>query len=253
MILCVDCGNTSIKIGLFENDQVVKVFKLKTDRNKSSDEYALSLTSLVKGKVDGAIISSVVPLVTPLLRDAIKESFNVAPMILSKKLKTKLPIKIDNPNELGSDMLAGAIGAKTIVDYPFVVADLGTATKLYVVDKNGYFVGGVITAGMEISLKALVGNTAQLLETPIVAPNKIIGTNTKDCIQSGIVFGQAYMVSEFARRMEKELGYGLKRVLTGGFAEEIKDEIVCFDYDENLVLKGLYQIYLINKEIKNEK
>ena len=87
MILCVDCGNTSIKIGLFENEQVVKVFKLKTDRNKSSDEYALSLMSLVKGKVDGAIISSVVPLVTPLLRDAIKESFNITPMILSKKLK----------------------------------------------------------------------------------------------------------------------------------------------------------------------
>ena len=249
MILCFDCGNTSIKIGLFENGELVKVFKLKTDRNKSSDEYALSISSLVKCGVEGAIISSVVPLITPLLKKAIKRSFGIEALVLSKKLKTKMPIKIDNPNELGSDMLAGAIGAKDIVSYPFVVADLGTATKLYVVDKNGAFIGVVITAGMQISLKALVGNTAQLLETPMMAPNKILGTNTKDSIQSGIVFGQAYMVSEFARRIEKELGYELKRVLTGGFAEEIKDEITCFKYDENLVLKGLYKIFEFNRGI----
>ena len=249
MILCFDCGNTSIKIGLFENGELVKVFKLKTDRNKSSDEYALSISSLVKCEVEGAIISSVVPLITPLLKKAIKRSFGIEALVLSKKLKTKMPIKIDNPNELGSDMLAGAIGAKDIVSYPFVVADLGTATKLYVVDKNGAFIGVVITAGMQISLKALVGNTAQLLETPMMAPNKILGTNTKDSIQSGIVFGQAYMVSEFARRIEKELGCELKRVLTGGFAEEIKDEITCFKYDENLVLKGLYKIFEFNRGI----
>ena len=247
MILCLDCGNTSIKIGLFKNDTLIKVYTLKTDRNKSSDEYALSISGLIKQKIDGAIISSVVPLLTLILKDAIKSCFNVDALILGKKIKTKLPIKIDNPSELGSDMLAGAIGAKAIVPFPFIVADLGTATKLYVVDKKGDFIGGIITAGMQISLKALVGNTAQLLETPIVAPNKIVGTNTKDSIQSGIVFGQAYLVSEFARRIEKELGYELNRVVTGGFSKEIKDEIVCFHYEPYLVLKGLYNIYKINE------
>lgn len=247
MILCLDCGNTSIKIGLFEDGILKKVYTLKTDRNKSSDEYALSMSSLIKAKVEGAIISSVVPLLTLILKDAIKSSFDVDALIVGKKLKTKLPIKIDNPNELGSDMLVGAVGGKDIAECPFIVADLGTATKLYVVDKNGNFIGGVITAGMQISLKALVGSTAQLLETPIIAPSKIVGTNTKDCIQSGIVFGQAYMVSEFARRIEKELGYELNRIVTGGFAKEIKDEIVCFKYDPYLVLKGLYSIYKINE------
>lgn len=253
MILCLDCGNTSIKIGLFEGETLKKVYTLKTDRNKSSDEYSISMVSLIKEKVDGAIVSSVVPLLTSILKQAIKTSFGVDALIVGKKLKTKLSLKIDNPNELGSDMLAGAIGAKELVNYPFVVADLGTATKLYVVDKNGNFVGGVITAGMEISLRALIGNTAQLLETPILAPSQIIGKNTKDCIQSGIVYGQAYMVSEFARRMEKELGYELNRVVTGGFAKEIKDEIVCFNYDPDIVLKGIYKIYKINTQGDNHE
>lgn len=99
---------------------------------------------------------------------------------------------------------------------------------------------------MEVSLKALVQNTSQLLETPIKAPENIIGKNTKDSIQSGIVYGQAYMVSEFARRIEKELGYELNRVLTGGYADRIKNEIVCYNYDPYLVLRGLNHIYQIN-------
>ena len=246
MILCLDCGNTRIKIGLFEGNELKKSLSIKTDRTRSSDEYAMSFSSLIKQEVTGAIISSVVPLLTDTIFYALKTAFNVNALVVSKKLKTKLPIKTDNPVEVGSDLIAGAIGAKLSTPLPFIVADLGTATKLYVIDKNGAFIGAIITAGMEISLKALVQNTSQLLETPIEAPSKIIGKNTKDSIQSGIVYGQAYMVSEFARRIEKELGYELNRVLTGGFADRIKDEIVCYNYDPYLVLRGLNYIYQIN-------
>lgn len=246
MILCLDCGNTRIKIGLFEGNELKKSLSIKTDRTRSSDEYAISFSSLIKQEVTGAIISSVVPLLTDTIFYALKTAFNVNALVVSKKLKTKLPIKTDNPVEVGSDLIAGAIGARLSTPLPFIVADLGTATKLYVIDKNGAFIGAIITAGMEVSLKALVQNTSQLLETPIEAPSRIIGKNTKDSIQSGIVYGQAYMVSEFARRIEKELGYELNRVLTGGFADRIKDEIVCYNYDPYLVLRGLNYIYQIN-------
>lgn len=246
MILCLDCGNTRIKIGLFEGNELKKSLSIKTDRTRSSDEYAISFSSLIKQEVTGAIISSVVPLLTDTIFYALKTAFNVNALVVSKKLKTKLPIKTDNPVEVGSDLIAGAIGARLSTPLPFIVADLGTATKLYVIDKSGAFIGAIITAGMEVSLKALVQNTSQLLETPIEAPSRIIGKNTKDSIQSGIVYGQAYMVSEFARRIEKELGYELNRVLTGGFADRIKDEIVCYNYDPYLVLRGLNYIYQIN-------
>ena len=248
MVLTVDIGNTLIKLGIFDGDLLQNIFKINTNRNLSSDEYAKEIYELIKlDKMDGAIISSVVPLVTQVLVEALKRIYKIEPLVVNKNLKTKLPIKIDNPSELGSDLLCGAIGALHKYKAPLVVADFGTATKMYVVDKNGNLIGGMITSGMKISLQSLVTNTAQLMETPLEKPKHIISKNTKECIQSGIVYGQAFMVSEFARRMEKELGYELNRVLTGGFSEVIKDQIICFEYEPNLTLEGLYEIYKLNR------
>ena len=167
----------------------------------------------------------------------------IAPLILSKSFKNDEKT-ISNSLD---DLLCGAVGAISKYSFPLVVADLGTATKMYVVDKDGNYIGGIITSGMEVSMKALDQSTSLLLEVPLISPKKIIGKNTKDSIQSGIVYGQAYMISEFARRMEQELGYKLERVLTGGFSKEIKDQVVCFHYEENLVLDGLYKIYHLNE------
>lgn len=253
MILCLDCGNTSIKFALVENDKIFKSYLIRTIRERSSDEYAYSLSTLIGKdvKVEAAIISSVVPLLTPILHRAIEIVFNVDALILGKKIKTKLPLKIDNPNELGADMLSGAVAAKIKYGEASLVADLGTATKIYIVDKNGAFIGGAISSGIEISLKSLVSSTSQLLETPIIVPNTVIGRNTKDCIESGIVYGQAFMIREFAKEMENECGYKLKRILTGGFSKIIRNVLNDFVYDENLILDGLYQIYLMNEEKKN--
>ena len=229
MILCLDCGNTSIKFALVENGHIIKSYLIRTNRERSSDEYAYSLSSIVGKdvKLEGAIL------------------------ILGKKIKTKLPLKIDNPNELGADMLSGALAAKSKYGECSLVADLGTATKIYIVDKNGAFIGGAITSGMEISLKTLVSSTSQLLETPIIVPNRVIGRNTKDCIESGIVYGQAFMIREFANEMENECGYRLRRILTGGFSKIIKNVLNEFTYDENLILDGLYEIYKMNEESSN--
>lgn len=248
MVLTVDIGNTLIKLGVYDGDSLKNVFKINANRNLSSDEYAKEIYELIKlEKLEGAIISSVVPLLTHVLVYAIKRAYRIEPLVVNKNLKTKLPIKIDNPSELGSDLLCGAIGALKKYKAPLVVADLGTATKMFVVDKNGNLIGGMITCGMKISLESLVSNTSQLMQTPLEKPKHIISKNTKECIQSGIVYGQAFMVSEFARRMEKELGYELNRVLTGGSSFVIKDQIVCFEYEPNLTLDGLYEIYKMNR------
>jgi type III pantothenate kinase len=248
MVLTIDCGNTLIKIGVFEGDSLKSVYKIKTNLNKSSDEYATEIKELIKiNKCDGAIISSVVPLLTRELVEALKIVYGVDALVVNKNLKTKLCLKIDNPGELGADLLCGAVGALHKYKYPLVVADLGTATKMYVIDKNGNYIGGMISSGMRINMEALVSRTAQLMTTPIEAPQKVISKNTKECIQSGIVYGQAFMISEFARRMERELGYELDRVLTGGFSSVIKDQVVCYHYEPNIVLEGLYEIYKLNK------
>ena len=252
MILCVECGNTCIKVGVFdENNTLLDHFLIKSESNLTSYEYAFKLRNLLKKEYsfEGSIISSVIPHLTSVLKNAVKEIIGIEPLILNKSLKTKLPIKIDNPNELGTDFLCTALGS-LYKGYkpPFIVADLGTATKISVIDKNGALIGCIITSGMATSLKALINNTAQLFEVEIAAPKKIIGKNSKDSIQSGIVFGQAYMVSEFARRIEQEIGYPITRILTGGYSSRIKDQIVCFNYEENLSLYGLNRIYKMNVE-----
>lgn len=250
MILCVECGNTALKLGFYDEDELKYRYSLQTIENLSSDDYAFKIKVLLDGKiknVEGAIVSSVVPTLTDVIVRAIKNLFNCDVKILNSSLKTKIPIKIDNPKELGTDFLCTAVGALRKYEAPFVVADLGTATKLSVVDKNGALIGGIITAGMKVSMNSLVDSTAMLYQVEIAAPKKIIGKNTIDCIQSGIVYGQAYMVSEFARRIENELGYKIERILTGGYSKIIRDQIECFHYEEDLNLDGLYQIYQINK------
>lgn len=250
MILCVDCGNTEIKFAIFHEDKMVSRFSINTSESLSSDDYAMRIKFLSENNVkdiNGAIISSVVPSLTKVLLSAVNKAFNCEVKVLNSSLKTKLPIKIDNPKELGADFLCTAVGALQKYKPPFVIADLGTATKMSVVDIKGNFIGGMITTGMKVSLEGLVKSAAQLYSVEIATPKKIIGRNSIESIQSGIVFGQAYMVSEFARRMESELGYKLTRILTGGFSSIIKDQITCFNYEKDLSLYGLNVIYHINE------
>jgi len=248
MVVCIDCGNTLVKCGLYDGDELINKFYIDSKSKISSSQYEIVFKNFFKiSRVDGAIISSVVPSLTKTIYRAIKNLFSVEPILITKAIKTAIHIKIDYPGELGNDLLCGAVGAKIKYGYPICVADLGTASKMYVIDKEGNYIGGMIAPGMEVSMKALNQNTSLLTEVDITCPKKIIGTNTKNAIKSGIVLGQAYMISEFARRMEKELGYTLKRVLTGGFSGEIKKEIPCFTYDPNLVLDGLHYIYKLNR------
>lgn len=249
MVLTVDCGNTMIKFGLFEEDILKMTFSITTDRNKSSDEYGIILKTLASPDlfhVKGAIVSSVVPSLTDVLVMAIEKAYHITSLVVDKNLKTKMPIKIDNPSELGSDMLCGAIGATRMFSAPVVIADLGTATKLYVVDKNGCFAGCVITSGIRSTLKGLLNSTSLLLEVPIQFPKKVIGKNTKDSIQSGILNSQKYLIEDFAKNFEIELGYPLKRIITGGFSKVLHPKLEDFTLVSNLILHGLNEIYKVN-------
>ncbi len=258
MILCVDMGNTDIKIGVFKDDKVLSTFRTATDKKKSSDEYELILSSFMSDKkykkedFRGGILASVVPSLTIALKEAIEASFGVTPLIVGKGLKNGLSIRIDNPNELGADLVADAVGAIHQFGYPVLIADLGTATKICVVDKVGAFVGCVFAPGLKLSVSALIGGTAQLPEITLEQPKKIIGKNTPDAMNSGAIYGTSAMIKALSEDIEKELGYPCKRVLTGGYGRFFKDSLRdSFNFIPDLALQGLLKIYQKNEGTKN--
>ena len=164
--------------------------------------------------------------------------------MLGPGVKTGLNIKIDNPAQLGADLVAGAVGALDAYTLPCIIIDMGTASTISVLDKNGTFLGGSIAAGVKLTLKALTENTAQLTSIPIEAPQSVIGRNTVECMQSGLVYGTAAMIDGLLDKIEEELGQEATVVATGGLSKEIithcKRNII---YDENLLLEGLRVIY----------
>lgn len=261
MVLLLDLGNTNLYCGVYLEGKLVCDFRTHSDVNKSSDEYRhiikdfLFAYSLKTSDFEGAILSCVVPTLTNVVKMAVERLLNVKCLVVSKNLKTMLPIRIDNPNELGSDLVCDSVGAKVRYGNGLIIVDLGTANKLLVIDKDGNFVGCVITPGLKISMKALSASAAQLMDTSLVAPSKIIGKNSSDSINSGIIYGTIKMIDGLCDDIEKEVGYKLKRIVTGGnsylITDHIKDNYI---YDNNLIFEGLYQIYLKNKgDLKYEK
>ena len=249
MFLTLDLGNTNLFIGVCDDEKVIKTFRTSTDINKSGDEYALVLDSLLKDykeNIEGVIISSVVPSLNHVLKQAVRHLYGVEPILVEAGIKTGLPIRIDNPNELGADLVCDGVGAIAKYGPKTIVVDLGTATKILVIDDKGAFVGGIIAAGLKISMEALAGKAAKLSEISLEYPKSVICKNTTDCMNAGIVTGTKFMIQSFVSEMEKELGYKTNKVITGGFAHIIND-LEGVTYDFNLVLDGLRVIYLKNR------
>lgn len=259
MILCVDMGNTDITVGIYADDRLITTFRTATDKKKSSDEYERLLSDFVVNKkllqenFTGAILCSVVPSLTSTVKKAIAAAFEVEPLIVGKGVKNGLAIRTDNPSEMGADLVADSVGGIVAYGYPLLIADLGTATKLMVIDKSGALIGAVITPGLKLSVMALVGATAQLPDISLERPKKIIGKNTSDSMNSGAIYGTSEMIKGLASEMEKELGYPCKRVVTGGFSSFVKDLLEDFTFNPNLILDGLLAIYQKNEVKKDEK
>ncbi len=250
MILAVDIGNSNIVIGCFEDETILFEEWLSTTQNSTALEYTviiktiLDLNHLDASCIHGAIISSVVPSVTHTVRHAISRLTGKDALVVGPGIKTGLKIQLDNPAQLGSDRVAEAVAAIRYYPAPLIIIDMGTATTISVIDDHENFRGGMIYPGMLVSLESLTSQASQLPHISLDNPRKIIGTNTIDCMKSGIIYSTAAAIDGVADRIEQELGTSCTLISTGGYANQVipfcRREIVI---DEQLVLKGLMTIY----------
>lgn len=255
MIIAIDVGNTNIVVGCLDDEKIYFTSRVSTDRSRTSDEYAilikniLALNSVNVQDIDGGIISSVVPSLRKDINDAVEKLIRKRCMIISAGLKTGLNIMIDNPAQLGSDLVVDAVAAIAEYKKPIMVFDLGTATTLSIIDKKSNYIGGMIIPGIVVALEALSNRTSQLPKISLEAPKNIIGTNTDDCMKSGVLYGNAAMLDGIVERIADELGEKPTVIATGGLAAVVtqycKQDIIV---DNDLMLKGLLIIY--NKNIK---
>ena len=255
MLLTVDIGNTNIVLGGFLDDKLTFISRISTNARKTEVEYAtkiksvLSLYNVDRTEVTGAIVSSVVPPLTKVLVNAIKLVYNVDALVVGPGIKTGINLLADNPSQVGADLICACVAAYNLYDPPVLIIDMGTATKLLVVDEKASFGGAVIMPGVEISLKALSGGTAQLPQISLDAPNRVMGKNTVECMQSGVVFGNASMMDGMIDRIEAEEGKMASVVATGGLSKAIvpycNHNII---QDDDLILKGLKIIYEKNNK-----
>ncbi len=255
MVLAVDIGNTNIVMGCFESDRILFVERLSTNQQSTALEYAIMLKNILEiHSIDmsdfrGGIISSVVPSVTLTMKEAMERLIKKRIMVVGPGIKTGLKINLDNPAQLGSDRVADAVAAINLYPVPIIMIDMGTATTISVIDKEKNFIGGMIIPGLRTSLDSLSGRASQLPFISLVPPKKVIGTNTIDCMKSGIIHSNAASIDGVIERIENELGEKCTVVSTGGVAKIIvpycKRDIVI---DDELLLKGLMIIYNKNKQ-----
>lgn len=249
MLLTADIGNTSITLGIFDNEALVEEFRLASDKDLSLEEYEVLLKSLFKiYSVEGCIISSVVEELTNKFKKAVNEVFKLEAIVLSTEINTGVKICLDNPQEAGADRIANAAGAFVLYKHPVIIVDFGTATTFDIVNANGEFVGGVIALGIMSQMKALNVFTSKLPRTDVAISNFAIGHNTTDAILSGVIRGTACMIDGLVEQCEKELGQKAVLVATGGYSGLIANYLKRpFDFiNPTLTLEGLRYLYGIN-------
>lgn len=254
MLLTIDVGNTNVVFGCLENDKAVSVSRMATNVNDLASDYVLKmrqsfeLDNVDYAHFEGAIMSSVVPQVNTAICEAVKKLTGLDCMVVGAGLKTGINIKLDDPGTLAGDLLTGAVGALSAYKPPIIVIDMGTATTIIALDKEGAYLGGAIVPGVKLSLAALCSGTSLLPSISVEAPARCIGSNTVDCMKSGVVYGAAAMLDGMIDRFRSELGEPAVVIATGGISREIipycKSEIV---YEPDLILKGLQVIYEKNK------
>lgn len=256
MLLTVDVGNTNTVFAVFDGERLVFDSRMNTDNARMADQYAIFLDDILKirrvpvSEIKGVIISSVVPPATAQVKAAAEELFGVKALLIGPGLKTGLNIKIDDPSSLGGDLACGAAAAKELYSAPCIVIDMGTIIKVMALDKSGALIGGTLSPGVRLGFEAMADKTAAL---PLVGvgytdkTDKVIGTNTVDCIHSGVLGGIGCMLDGLINRFERELGMQNGEctvVATGGNASQIKP--YCerdFEVNPHLVSQGLRLIY----------
>ena len=256
MILAIDIGNTNIVLGCMEHDRILVEARMATDLLKTSDQYCVELKNLLNlyevdlQAIEGVIISSVVPPVLNSCRTAVRKLTGKTPMIVGPGIRTGLNIQMENPAQIGSDLIVAAVAALSRFEPPLIIIDMGTATTMMAIDQTGTFLGGSICPGVKVSSEVLTTRTSQLPGISLEAPKHVIGRNTINNMQAGIVYGYIGQINYLVERMKRELGAPhAKVVATGGLAVLVAGESNTIDVmDGLLTLKGLCLIYRKNAE-----
>lgn len=254
MIFVLDIGNTNTVLGVFENDQLKHEWRIKTDRHKTEDEFAILIKSLFDlqgitfSDISGIIISSVVPPIMQALDEMCRIYFNIEPLIIGREdVDNHLGMRYPYPEEIGADRIVNAVGAIESYGTPSIIVDFGTATTFCYVNEDAEYYGGIISPGIKISMEALYSKASKLPKIEIQRPKKIIGSSTVQAMQSGVFYGYVSQVDGIIRRMKEEFPMPAHVVATGGLAKLIADESKEIDHvDPYLTLKGLYIIYKRN-------
>lgn len=255
MLLAIDAGNTNLTLGGYEGEALRFQARLATDRRLTPDQLAIALAEIFRlygfdpACCEDAVIGSVVTELTNVMAQAAEKLTGRDPLVLAPGVKTGLNIRIDNPAQLGADLIATAVAAKLRYPLPCLIIDLGTATKISAVSQDGSFLGCSIAAGLAISLEALAACTSALPRIAFHAPPRCIGTNSIDSMQSGSVFGTADMIDGMIARMEREMGSPAASVIaTGGLSRDIirhcQRDII---HSGDLALFGLKEIHRKNR------
>jgi len=250
MLLVVDIGNTNVVLGIYDGPVLKAHWRLATDAKTTSDEYGILFTNLLSSagilprQITGAMVSSVVPALTGTFETLIEQYFHQQPLFVTPETDTGLTIRYANPKEIGSDRLVNAAAAYHKYRRDLIIVDFGTATTFCVVTKQAEYLGGVIAPGLGISAEALFSRAAKLSKVELVRPKTVIGTDTGNSIQSGLLFGYAGLVDTLVKRIEQELGRSTYVIATGGLSDVVTPETTTIQKIEPLLtLEGLELLY----------
>lgn len=246
MLLAVDVGNTQTVLGLFEGEALRGHWRISTDAARTTDELRLLVSSLIAEAgvaweaIEEVALASVVPRLTAAWEELVAQVCSRPPLVVGPGLKTGVAIRYDNPHEIGADRIVNAVAALAVFGAPVIVVDFGTATTIDVIGPDGAYLGGAIAPGVETSAEALFARAARLFTVDLEAPRNVIGRNTRESVQAGLVLGEAAMVDGLVRRAWEELGRETQVVATGGLAPLMAPLCETIDHvDVDLTLTGL--------------
>lgn len=254
MLLTIDIGNTNLTLGLYEGSKLGAHWRLSTDHNRMPDEYGLQFLGVLQnaGKtikdIQGVSVASVVPPLTGRVVQACREYLKQEPLVVDAGVKTGIKIRYEDPKAVGADRVCDAVAVMKLYGGPACVVDFGTATTFNAVTKDGEYLGGAITAGINLAAEALYTRAAKLPRIDLQVPPSVIGRNTVHAMQSGLLFGYVSMVEGMVNRFRSELGGDMKVVATGGLAELVAHETKVIDIIAPwLTLEGLRLIWELNR------